>query len=125
MGERMKNEWMNQLPPKFHLEGSISRCLVTSRGEEFHLSSLSEAKVSVESQKDERMKNEWMNQLPPKFHLEGSISRCLVTSRGEEFHLSSLSEAKDSVESRKDEKMRNEWEGDEWTPCFRCSWPEN
>ena len=67
-----------------------------------------------------------MNELPPKFHLEGSeISRCLVTNRVEEFQLSSLSEAKDSVESQKDEKMRNEWEGDEWTPRFRCSWPQN
>merc|ERR1712241_542458 len=115
MGERMKNVWMNELPPKFHLEGSeISRCLVTNRGEEFHLSSLSEAKDSVESQKDERMKNVWMNDLPPKFHLEGSeISRCLVTNRVEEFQLSSLSEAKDSVESQKDEKMRNEWEGND------------
>ena len=52
--------WMNDLPPKFHLEGSaISRCLVTNRGEEFHLSSLSEAKVSVESQKNEKMRNKW------------------------------------------------------------------
>ena len=55
----MKNVWMNELPPKFHLEGSeISRCLVTNRVEEFQLSSLSEVKVSVESQKDEKMRNE-------------------------------------------------------------------
>ena len=54
------NVWMNELPPKFHLEGSeISRCLVTNRVEEFQLSSLSEAKDSVESQKDEKMRNEW------------------------------------------------------------------
>ena len=57
--EKMKNEWINELPLKFHLEGStISQCLVTSRGEEFHLSSFSQVKPSVESQKDEKMKNE-------------------------------------------------------------------
>ena len=55
---RMKSEWMNELPPKFHLEGSNSRCFISSRGEEFHLSSLSEVKDSVESQKDEKMRNE-------------------------------------------------------------------
>ena len=58
INHNLKNEWINELPLKFHLEGStISRCLVTSRGEEFHLSSFCEVKPSVESQNDEKMKN--------------------------------------------------------------------
>ena len=78
--ERMKNEWMNPLPPKFHLEGSISRCLITSRGEEFHLSSLSEAKVSVESQNDEKMRNEWEgDKMTPRIWSQNSI----LSSSGE------------------------------------------
>ena len=49
----------NEFPLKFHLEGSpISRCLGTSRVEEFLFGSLEEVKTSVESQNNKRMKNE-------------------------------------------------------------------
>ena len=73
--------WMNDLPPKFNLEGSaISRCLVTNRAEEFQLSSLSEAKVSVESQNDEKTRNEWEgDKMTPRIRSQNSI----LSSSGE------------------------------------------